>query len=66
MLEGLLSRMMAKPTCIDSGACSVDQPLPFNEDMFNDPKAKELLRNNDHRIRRLKWSLDYHDSEEKA
>ncbi|OKL55556.1 hypothetical protein UA08_09167 [Talaromyces atroroseus] len=66
MLESLLSRMIAKPTCIDSGACSIDQPVPFQEDMFSGLDAAEILKNNDLRRRRLKWSLDDHDGEEEA
>jgi hypothetical protein len=66
MLEGLLSRMTAKPACIDSRACSIDPPVPFQEDLFDVLEAAGLLRQNDLHGRRLKWSLDERDSEEQG
>jgi Fungal specific transcription factor domain len=58
MLENLLSHMTGRPTCIGSGAFSVEQPVPFTEDMFEQPKVVELLENEPLRRRCLTWSLD--------
>ncbi|OKL58275.1 hypothetical protein UA08_06851 [Talaromyces atroroseus] len=64
VLENLLSHMTGRPTCIGSAAFSVEPPMPFNEDMFEHPKAVELLTDEPLRRRCLKWSLDEQDSKD--
>ncbi|KAI7971840.1 hypothetical protein EIK77_000985 [Talaromyces pinophilus] len=63
MLENVLSHMTGRPTCIGSSSFSVEQPIPYSEDMFARPHVMDLLTNEDLRRERLRWSLDEQENE---
>jgi hypothetical protein len=63
MLENLLSHMTGRPTGIGSSSFSVDQPVPYSEDMFARPQVMDLLTNETLRKERLRWSLDEQENE---
>uniref|UniRef100_A0A093VB51 Putative transcriptional regulatory protein n=1 Tax=Talaromyces marneffei PM1 TaxID=1077442 RepID=A0A093VB51_TALMA len=63
MLENVLSHMTGRPTCIGSLSFSVDQPIPYSEDMFAQPQVMDLLTNETLRKERLKWSLDEQEND---
>lgn len=62
MLENLLSHMTGRPTCIGSSSFSVDQPIPFTEDLFEHPQVMQLLKSQAFRKDCLNWSLDEQDN----
>ena len=64
MLENVLSHMTGRPTCIGSSSFSVEQPIPYSEDMFARPHVMDLLTNNSLRRERLRWSLEENENEE--
>ncbi|KAE8548937.1 hypothetical protein EYB25_009320 [Talaromyces marneffei] len=63
MLENVLSHMTGRRTCIGSLSFSVDQPIPYSEDMFAQPQVMDLLTNETLRKERLKWSLDEQEND---
>lgn len=63
MLENLLARMTGRPTCIGISSFSVEQPIPYSEDMFARPQVMDLLTNETLRKERLRWSLDEQENE---
>ncbi|EED12135.1 conserved hypothetical protein [Talaromyces stipitatus ATCC 10500] len=64
MLENLLSHMTGRPSCIGSSSFSVDQPVPYSEDMFDHPQVMNLLTNETLRRERLRWSLEDPENED--
>ena len=63
MLENILSHMTGRLSGIGSLSFSVDQPVPYTEDLFARRQVMDLLTNETLRKERLKWSLDEQENE---